>query len=68
MKETKRENAYYFVDEAGDPAFYDLPPKKWTLRRSGGSINTSLKTTGGVQWMGRIVSISGLTGILSFQR
>ena len=41
----------------------DLPPKKWTLRRSGGSINTSLKTTGGVQWMGRTVSISGLTGI-----
>ena len=23
MKETKRENAYYFVDEAGDPAFYN---------------------------------------------
>ena len=23
MKETKREKAYYFVDEAGDPAFYN---------------------------------------------
>ena len=40
----------------------DLPPKKRTQRRVGGSITTGSKT-GGVQWMGRIVSISGLTGI-----
>ncbi len=23
MKETKRDRVYYFVDEAGDPAFYN---------------------------------------------
>jgi len=40
----------------------DLPPKKWTQRRVGGSITTGSKT-GGVLWMGRGISLSGLTGI-----
>jgi len=40
----------------------DLPPKKWTQRRVGGSITTGSKT-GGVLWMGRGVNLSGLTGI-----
>jgi len=40
----------------------DLPPKKWTQRKVGGSITTGSKT-GGVLWMGRGISLSGLTGI-----
>ena len=45
----------------------DLPPKKWTQRRVGFSINASSKH-GGVQWMGRTEKRSDLTGILRSQQ
>ncbi len=52
---------YFFV------AKYDLPPKKWTQRRVGDSINTSSKT-GGVQWQGKTAKRSALTGSSRSQR
>ena len=46
----------------------DLPPKKWTLRRVGGSIVAGSKN-GGVQWKAKVlVRRSGLTGILRSPR
>ena len=45
-----------------DHLINDLPPKKWTQLRVGSSMNASSKH-GGVQWQGKKVKRSDLTGI-----